>query len=397
MTSKELLQAIKYNDVGRLSTIAPSIGNLSEANISLEDTEDKNQREDRLTPLHYAALYDSLECFLYLQNTCNLPLRILSSRMYYPLHYACWSGSIEVALYILSRDPSQAGTIVQGGGDVQLIFCASQGGSAAILRTLLENGAVMPKDSQSIIDKAIGVQNIEVVEVLYKSLHSIHNDMPISMVTVENFNVEAFQLLYNGKDDIIYKSQSGMYRNLIGMICDLDSSHHMFKKILTQKVLHDAKNLFDVEPPKSEKEGLVHFACEYCDFDVLKQMIKLPGFQINRLDWKNRPGPAKFIGKKEKDHPDIVKMIQFLINNGFDVNNHAENEPSLLEMFVLTHYKNLKAIECLLLNGADMYYKCFNKSANGKSIFDFVMLSKYNNVKELFKKYSNLLKTMNKD
>lgn len=164
--------------------------NVGEANFSYESethksfdrnarnrrNDDDQQEEDLpntgLTLLHIAAYYNALECFRYLQLEKKLGLSRKSAGDFLPLHYACRTGSYEVALYILTSEPSQATYQVSGGGNLQLLYCATVGGDPRILEALFNGGAKIINTGHNknmekkLIEKAISLRDRELLRIL---------------------------------------------------------------------------------------------------------------------------------------------------------------------------------------------------------------------------------------
>ena len=74
-----------------------------------------------LTPLHIAAFFDSLECFIFLINL-EFNINALSADDYEPFDYACAGGSLEIVTYILTRDKNK---IKKRFGEIIIFFYLS--------------------------------------------------------------------------------------------------------------------------------------------------------------------------------------------------------------------------------------------------------------------------------
>jgi hypothetical protein len=66
--------------------------------------------ETNISLVHIAAYFDSLDCFLYLEDK-GLSYNQESAASYLPIHYACSNGSYEVVCYIIKKDPNQASVL----------------------------------------------------------------------------------------------------------------------------------------------------------------------------------------------------------------------------------------------------------------------------------------------
>jgi ankyrin repeat protein len=96
-----------------------------------------------LAPLHIAAFYNSLECFVFLLDNTSYELDIsqTSAEDYHPLHYAVYGGAYEVVSYILSKKPDEARVIIAREGAKNLLYLAIKSGDHRIMKLLLDCGA----------------------------------------------------------------------------------------------------------------------------------------------------------------------------------------------------------------------------------------------------------------
>ena len=396
----DIIEALKKDDLKEFINLVGRTRNVGEANITISiqnydvsnngqhnETQGEQIPSDGLTLLHVAAFYGALDCFVYLQKTKNVNIRAPSSHSFIPLHYACWSGSTEVALYILTQDPSEAALPVQGGTSIQLLYCAVMGGDSEVLQVLFNNGASLShtfNDKKKLVNKAIGLHKIDILRILYDNLSDSKDLLSPCAQAINDHNLEAFQMLYQGKKDILFKTSSGATDSLVHLICCSDRDHK-FKPML-MKILDDADDL-DLEPPGVVGEGLVHFACNYLDLDVARKLSNMPSFKVNRLDPNGKSGPFRLI-VRNKDKG-VVDMLQLLIDKNFQIDGIGQNCPSLLESFVLGINKNYEAIDCLLKNGASTDIKCTRPNAKNQTLYEYVMGPSCSDkkLKELFKPY----------
>lgn len=380
---ERIVQCIIENDYKSFKDYFSSITNKGEANYSLkkestnvsierrtnygryEKEETQNNEgipKDGLTLLHVAAYYDSLDCFRLIEREGKLRLRSPSSRGFYPLHYACYNGSNEVALYILTKDPSQAQAHPEGIGDLHFLFCATKGTEPEILQALFDNGAKISdpwNNEDKLISAAIALHDREILSILMKyqtgkgaSNIDTSKGTP-SMKAVTSFNVDALEILYNKNFDLTASFiDRGTYYTLISLICETDVKK-MFKNFF-KKILIDARDV-QIEPeyiPGQNHAGVCHWACMYADFEIAKLMLKTPNVQINRLDENFRTGAFKLTVKKGND---TIKILELLYNHGFNINAKKDDKSqSLLEAFMLAMTKNYQAIEFLVNHGADV-------------------------------------------
>ncbi|KAK8847858.1 hypothetical protein M9Y10_018894 [Tritrichomonas musculus] len=406
MSNDEYVKAIMSNNLPKLKAIIHSLTNVSEAKYQINLTEYQRannydnynygrQRNDDdridddvpsngLTLLHVAAFYNSLECFRFLEINNYIDIKKESTSGFYPLHYACRSGSYEVAMYILTKDPSQARKQVEGSS-VQLLYCATVGGDPEIMAELFKNGATMTSglnDEPSLTKKAIGVHNIEILQILLKNQKKKNSNQDNSEFTpamnaIIAHNPDALDAVYRHKADIkaFVTDSKGDSISMFSLICSLDTQK-VFKHLLI-KYLKEARTEC-IEPPKNHPQsGVCHWACQYCDIDVAELMFQTVGADPNRLDHERRLGPHCLTLKKG---PDVIKMLNFLIDKGLKIN--LPNSKSLLECFITVISPNYEAIEFLIDNGAN--YNVRHSSKN-MSLYDFVKSGNNTKMKKAFK------------
>lgn len=417
---ERIVRYIRDNDFKSLRDHFGSITNKGEANYSLLKNsseisneghnnnhnrrdrntdgpqEDENIPTERLNLLHIAAYYDSLECFRYIERTGKLKLRSQSAAGYYPLHYACYSGSNEVALYILSKDPSQAQAHPEGINDLQLLYCATLGSDPEILQALFDNGAKMSDQwnkEEKLIAKGIGLHNRDILSILMKNSTNKPGSRidatqgTAAMRAVINHNVEALEVLYRGKEDITpcFTDRSG-FHSLVSLICETDV-RKIFKGIF-KRILTDARDI-QIEPEyiagKTFQAGVCHWACMYLDVEIARLMFKTPGVEVNRLDKEYKTGAAKLIEKKDKE---VVPMLEFLYSQGFNFNTRKdEKSQSLLENFLTAISKNYQAIEFIVNHGADVnvyHSRQCDKKGNRMTLIEFVREKGDSKLKKIF-------------
>lgn len=388
--NKSITEAFISDDLNKFKSIEESIPNIDDAIFSittpmksgsrLSDSCNKSLPSSGLRLIHIAAFYNALDCLRYLQLTRKVSLQAKSTRSFHPIHYSCYSGSAEVTLYILTQEPTEVKYYIADSGYVQLIYCAINGQSPEILTALFQKGILLGRDdaeAKSNMFKAIELHDSDILKIIYKN--SKHNTtkskistLPLSMLAIEEHNFEAFKLLYNGKEDIIYKSPDGTYKNLICLICQNDRFNKLNDVLLS--IIDDGKEI-DLEPPKNFKQGLVHFACQYMNFDVAKKIFRLPYVDLNRLDSNGKLGPAYLTVSSSQDKYRDVKfeILKMIFHFNFNPNLMEPGKPSLLETFVLACFNDLQMIECLLANGADTNLIIQRGQFKGKSLYDYVM------------------------
>ena len=390
------LNAIQSSDIGTFKNLVNSVNDIqngfSLAKCDLhEDIDDETLPTSDLSLLHVAAYYNSLECFQYLYKEKQLPLRLQSQKGYLPLHYACYNGSTEVALYILNEDPEAPAN--QDKKKLSFLYCAVLGHDKTIVEELLKKGDKLSSplnDEYTIILKAIGLHNTEILSILFplrnKDYESIyHNDRSsYSMAAVLSHDVHALELVYCKEDlnhTLIIRSK---FISLISTITEVDQRHE-FKDILL-KILDDAKDTC-IEPPEELQfqSGVCHWACNYGDVDVARKMLQTKDVKINRFNMEHRTGAFKLIERKNSQ---TIEMLRLLIENGFDVNaRYDEKCPTLLEGFLVAISKNYEAIKFLVDSGADVnafHSKATKMDGQPITLYEFVKEKEDKKIKEIF-------------
>lgn len=290
--------------------------------------------------------------FCYLQKRKKLSLRIESASSLYPLHYACWNSSTEVALYILTQDLEQAKIIVEGAGEFQFLYCGIAGNNFEIVQTLMDKGCELDKQPMNEyipIQKVIGVQNSDILALLYQKYKK--NEISYNQLVIEsviNNNEVALEMFYQGKSDIIYSSIEYPFVCLIGLIYNQDYEQKKFKHMLL-KILNDAKDM-NVEPTNELFDGPAQWACVYLDVDVANLLINNPYFNKDHY-FNGKPALQKLVNKIDDS---VIPIMKMLFDKGYDLNQTKNNSPTILEFFITAITLNIKAIEFIINNGANM-------------------------------------------
>ena len=245
---------------------------------------------------------------------------------------------------------------------------------------------------EKLIAKGIGLHNREILSILMKNSTNKPNSRidatqgTASMRAVINHNVDALEVLYRGKEDITpsFIDRSG-FHSLVSLVCETDV-RKIFKNVFV-RILKDAHDI-QIDPPYNpgnNQAGVCHWACMYLDLEIAELMFKTPNIQINRLDRENKTGAAKLIEKKDKD---VVPMLEFLVNHGFDVNTRKDAScPTLLESFLTAITKNYEAIKFLVANKADInaiHSRQTDKKGQKMRLIDFVKEKGDMKVKKIF-------------
>lgn len=394
--NKELITAIKNNDVFSLEKSLESVSSPEKAVFYLEVNQRKNQRDepenfkdDNITLLHAAAFYNSLECFVFLCEEKGIALDATSSSSYFPLHYACYTGAREIVAYILSHEPSQAKQLPK---DVvhHFLYFSVYGGDPVILEELFLNGADLNEDKNKADDpigKAIDIANIECLKVLLEHENQSYNkkSQTPAMLAALNCHPDALRILVRSSDDLAYFNASN--ESVISLMFNY-SSGSIFKDIIIDLLTKYPDTR--IEPPDdAEMSGVCHWICKMCDTQVAELMIRTPGVDVNRLDQKGYTGPYYLSMQKdykEGDTQSSTKILDILISHGFNVNLRKNaTTPSLLEVFVKAMKVRYNIIEYLLKNKADPYIQ-FSKKPT-VYLIDEVMNMRDQQLKKIFEPY----------
>lgn len=212
-------------------------------------------------------------------------------------------------------------------------------------------------------------------------------EMSLSMRAVFAHNPRSLEVLYSGKDDILYTScDSTGVHSLISVICDFDSNYS-FKPMLL-RILADAKKYdLSIELPVQEgvnTRGICHSACKYCDKEVAREILSWKGVMLHRVDEDGETGPCKLaeISKANKQR-EAVDILAILLECGYDVNYRFNDEsPTLLERFMTAVNKNYDAIKYLIDHGADLNVKYSRKDMK---LLEFPGISKDRKLMKLLK------------
>lgn len=207
------------------------------------------------------------------------------------------------------------------------------------------------------------------------------------MHAIIHHNIEIFKLVYRGLEDITpYFWDIHGYQTIISLIV-LNDDTHIYKDIFL-RILNDAKDI-SIEPPESPDthcKGVCHWACHYLDLDVAKAMFNTKNVQINRFDKEFQTGAYQLAYKRD---PKVPKMLELLIEYGFDVNARSSDKyPSLLEHFIsYALYTNYPAIETLIKYGADinaLHSKKTDSSGKKITLLQFVKEKCDSKLKKIF-------------
>lgn len=124
--------------------------------------------------------------------------------------------------------------------------------------------------------------------------------------------------------------------------------------------------------------------------DVAKAMLKTQNVQINRIGPEFKTGAYDLFDNRD---PIVIKILEILIENGFDVNTRYSDEyPSLLEKFITSISTNYDAIEFLIKNGADinaLHSRITNSDHKRITLLQFVKNKGNSRLKKIFLQAEN--------
>lgn len=322
-------------------------------NNDRQDEKEDNFINDRITLLHVAAYFNSLECFVYLHEVKGISLRAPTTRSFYPLHYACFNGSREIVAYILSHDSNQ----IELFNKTNLILCfAVHGGDPVILEALFNNGMTLKKAQNPRDDpilKGISIDNYRCCEVLVRYSEGYSNDFTPAMTAAKMANPELLQYFVRSKSDIEFSPL--VQKSVISLIFEISNGENFKKLILSWLYKFDD---LEIEPPFDMKEtnGVCHWVCKMADYEVAKLMVKTQNVIINRIGANNHLGPYYLANKTGSTSDDeIIKILGVLFDKGFDPNFQPETgfcEP-VLKCFLRTIKIRYPVIAYLVERGAN--------------------------------------------
>lgn len=306
--------------------------------------------QDSLSLLHVAAFFDNLEMFILIESL-GISLRVLSGSSYFPLHYACLGRAIECAAYILEQDPEQA--TMEFDCQWQPVFLATFANSPTILEMLFSHGANLQSRKNvenRPFEQALKSGHMECLKILLT--HKCKTDVAFASISPLMFAVSRYMgaalepLLDLGLDPsfVTYKGET-----VLSTACannDLDSVRLLCNRMNT------------IEIPAGDEErhsSIVRYAVSSKNLEILKIVLE-KGCDVNRYDSLDNI-PADAIRGTVPD--DVgVKMLELLIQYGFDVNCRCEKTgKSFIDRVVeysIGRYP--KVVEFLLDNGADVHY-----------------------------------------
>lgn len=401
MSNDSIIKLVIENDYFALVKIfankKPQLNYEIECNKSsnMPDEKTDNFKNDKISLLHAAAFYNSLESFCFLETkyqterTENV-LRKLSTKSYFPLHYACFSGAREIVAYILDKDPEQA-SLIPSNIDHHFLFYAVYGGDPVIMNELCSKGAdpdEIHNKKDDPIGKAISLCQIECLKVLLKYEKKSTNsgfETP-AMLAAKNCHPDALKLLITCEDDITYFSPSN--QSVISSMF-FYASGNIYKTVLIN-ILRKYPGV-RIEPPDGINTLCVcHWICKIADKEVALLMIETKDVDLNRGDDLLYTGPYHLSTQKNLKETVIIEILEILISHGFKLNHKCTEDARTqypIEYFLNAMVRREKVIRFLLESGAKLNLPS-SKSKN-KTIYQFIKESPNSSLIELVEKYKD--------
>lgn len=329
---------------------------------------------DNLTLLHIAAIYDSLECFIFLLSQPNFHTRILSGNSLFPFHYACFYGSFEVFSYILQTDPTILS--VKQPSPYSFLAVTIPSGNPIMLELLFQNGIEMDKDHYSLFQLCLKYRSAECVKILSKFIGNnyVKTGHTLLMDAALYRSPEILQLLIPTQSNITYVNEKGESIFSILALNGIDKMPQ-FKNVILS--LLERVQGQTIEPDSTiHCKGVCHWICQLLDFDIAKAMLNTAKVQINRLDHRNNHGLNELTVKSPEKTNDMIKLITLLMNHGLNLNARAPKvkgvypSPSILENFCISLRPNIMMIQFLIEVGADV--NALVKNSRDVTLIDYM-------------------------
>ena len=336
-SKEDAARACRNNDLGELCKMR----GLEGANFQNVVKTDQDQRSTRLDDtvisceplpstslslLHIAALYDSLDCFIFLHKVANLPLRQTSAESYLPIHYACFNGSYEVLSYIIANDPEQA-AFLGAGLHYHPIYLATRSGSAECLRLLLEHGADLaaPENNKNKpVQTALKYHNADCLKLLLgrdqrrDEIDGATHYSPLMLAIAHGLKDAVRLLLEVGEDPSFITPDPNKKVMPLFLACDKGPEWAEEVELICSKMV----GATDVDDSYSGKAA-IHYACASGSPRILEAVCGR-GVDVTKLAQDNmghRTNTAvHYLVQNDKvEDRDIIRMLEILVRHGFDI------------------------------------------------------------------------------
>jgi ankyrin repeat protein len=355
----ELSEIVANNNVERLCQLLPRnkdmIVKARLFQLLSHDESRKNKTEksimpsDQLSLLHVAAYYDNFEIFCLLESL-GIPLRVPSGASYFPLHYACFGRAMECAAYILERDPKEA--TLEHDCEYQPIYLATFSNSPQILEMLLDCHANL--ESGKTVENGPLVQAIKsghtdclLILLQHRCRTDVRHLYLSPLMLAVNFGMEsALEPLLDLGQDPNYFNVNG--ETVLSIACT-------FGDLAAVKLLCSRMSIIEIPATEAKFPSIARYAIRSKNLEIL-EIVLSKGCDVNRYDRYNGFAADAILGFVPDDVG--VKMLELLIQNGFEVNcRDPVTDKALLDRVLeFTPGGYLKVMNFLLSHGADAKY-----------------------------------------
>ena len=367
-SSNQIVEAIRDNNVKELETL---LGHMSRdgfarVNFRLEDKWNlgRHLHMDGLSLMHIAALYDALDCFIFLEQQ-DLKYDQQSAASCLPIHYACRTGAYEVACYIIHKDPAQARIVPQGDNAPDLVYLATVAGNADIVKLLLDNGAaqesVKNRENQA-LKEAIQFHHVDCLRLLLRHNHKMHDQRLYSalMFAIIKLEKDAVRMLLEAGDDPNYFAPD--HTSALFLACYHGEGWLDIVELLASRVTK-----IDLDP-HLKKKAAIHWACQSQCPEIVELLLR-KGIDVNRLDEKGKTG-LYYLLDTSQSFPEekLIRVMEIMLEHGLSLTGP---NLSIIVDFIKAITKQPRVIGWLFAHGVppDAVYE-------GKTIRDYVAVAK---------------------
>ncbi|EAY14225.1 hypothetical protein TVAG_486680 [Trichomonas vaginalis G3] len=311
-----------------------------------------------LSLLHIAAFADSLECFIYLFKNVGIPLTKPSTNGYTPIHYAVQGNSLEVLSFYLAYSNIKYDIDFQNifeseyksSSDINLPYIAIATKSIHSLSILKKIGYSISKLFQNsvycltnLVNLALDVEDIDCLEWILNNA-GIEDEEEINSLQKAislDFDDAFYFLFSKNKENALIKNNSN--QNALEIAC---------RKQKTKIVEKIVRSIDNIDTPKDVKATCaVHWLCESQNLEIAKLILEKK-IDVNRYDDNNRLGPYYMINPRNENL--CLEILKLLVQNGLEIDGHAENKRTILGEYVMSIKKSPKIIEYLIDIGASL-------------------------------------------
>jgi hypothetical protein len=319
---------------------------------------------DNLNVMHVAALYNALDCFVYLHTVWaktfdkGSPLSVRNAVQALPLHYACYAGATEVATYILTQDPKQA-TDLPDTVTKHLLSLTAMSKDAAIMQLLLEKGADIGQRQNAEnrpLDIAISNTAAECALLLldhHRRRDDTRTDTPL-MVAIHRHQLQlAFEFCRRPGADLQFKDSNGRYALKLAVAkLGTPANRPWFELV---KEIADRNGRVDLDESENAA-GILHDALRVrVPVDVVDFLLGRQEVNVNRVDKigdscacvLESSTEVPITGSPNESYH--TQILDLLFNRGFA----PANTPRVLLRFLLAATPPVLAIRWLLKYCAD--------------------------------------------